>query len=448
MYPSAPSPSALTLTFSSPQKYVGFWWSAGSSGNTVRFYDTSNNLLATFTTTTINSILGASAPSPYPGTSTVTALDGSTYKKGYYFGRPAAHASLTPVANTSGNTESHAFLNLYASGSISFGKVEFTGSGFEFDNVAISANPGTPPGSLVFVESVLGKSVNFLPNGGTGSMPAQTEPTNTLTPLTSNTFTRAGYTFNGWHTTSSGSGGTSYTDGANYGFAADITLHAQWTANSLVVTYDSQGGSAIADGATTTGASIAASPGTPTRAGYTFNGWFAASTGGTALTFPYAHGRTANFTIYAQWTVVATTTTPPTTTSTTIVSTTTTTLSPDLSAPKKAVTGKSINIAARGFKAGETVTIRLGNTTQSAVADSSGRISLNIRLNSKSVGRTRVIALGETSGNRAASEISITTASALPATGSDLSERFGTAFVMLVMGGFLISMRRRLSRQG
>jgi uncharacterized repeat protein (TIGR02543 family)/LPXTG-motif cell wall-anchored protein len=182
--------------------------------------------------------------------------------------------------------------------------VEFTGSGFEFDNIAIATNPGSPPGSMVFVESVLGKSVNFLPNGGTGSMPAQTEPTNTLTPLTANTFTRAGYTFAGWHTTPSGSGGTSYANEADYGFAADITLHAQWTANSLVVTYDPQGGSAIADGSTTTGASIASSPGTPTRSGYTFDGWFAASTGGTALTFPYAHGRTADFILYAQWTAL------------------------------------------------------------------------------------------------------------------------------------------------
>ena len=80
---------------------------------------------------------------------------------------------------------------------------------------------------------------------------------------------------------------------------------ATWTANTLTITYDSQGGSSISNGSTTTGASISASPGTPTRSGYTFNGWFAASSGGSAISFPYAHGQTANFTLYAQWTVVS-----------------------------------------------------------------------------------------------------------------------------------------------
>jgi uncharacterized repeat protein (TIGR02543 family) len=70
----------------------------------------------------------------------------------------------------------------------------------------------------------------------------------------------------------------------------------------LTVTYDSQGGSAISSGSTTVGGSISASPGTPTRTGYTFNGWFVATSGGSQIVFPYTHGQTANFTLYAQWT--------------------------------------------------------------------------------------------------------------------------------------------------
>jgi len=69
------------------------------------------------------------------------------------------------------------------------------------------------------------------------------------------------------------------------------------------VTTDEQGGSAIANATTTTGASMN-SPGTPTRAGYAFAGWFTASSGGTAIGFPYAHGQTADFTLYAQWTLL------------------------------------------------------------------------------------------------------------------------------------------------
>ncbi|MGA1656275.1 MAG: glycine-rich domain-containing protein, partial [Ilumatobacteraceae bacterium] len=43
-------------------------------------------------------------------------------------------------------------------------------------------------------------------------------------------------------------------------------------------------------------------PGALTRSGYRFDGWFSASSGGTALSFPYTHGRTDDFTLYAQWT--------------------------------------------------------------------------------------------------------------------------------------------------
>ena len=72
--------------------------------------------------------------------------------------------------------------------------------------------------------------------------------------------------------------------------------------NALTVTTDEQGGSAINNVFTPNGGSISSSPGTPTRSGYTFNGWFTASSGGSALSFPYTHNQTADFTLYAQWT--------------------------------------------------------------------------------------------------------------------------------------------------
>jgi uncharacterized repeat protein (TIGR02543 family) len=112
--------------------------------------------------------------------------------------------------------------------------------------------------------------------------------------------TRAGYTFNGWFAASTG--GSAITFPYTHAQTADFTLYAQWTANTLAITYNSQSGSSISNGSTSTGGSIELSPGSPTRAGYTFNGWFAASTGGSAITFPYTHAQTANFTLYAQWT--------------------------------------------------------------------------------------------------------------------------------------------------
>jgi uncharacterized repeat protein (TIGR02543 family) len=117
-----------------------------------------------------------------------------------------------------------------------------------------------------------------------------------------NTFMRAGYVFAGWS-----DGSTTYPESATYPstgtISANVTLTATWTAATLTVTHDSQGGSTIVSGSTLTGATLS-SPGTPTRSGFTFAGWFTASSGGTAITFPFVHGQTTNFTLYAQWTAL------------------------------------------------------------------------------------------------------------------------------------------------
>ena len=145
--------------------------------------------------------------------------------------------------------------------------------------------------------------------------------------LTLPTPTRTGYTFDGWY---SDNGFTSLMGaaGASYSPASNLTAYAKWTANTFTVTYDEQGGSAVSDGSTATGGSIAASPGSPTRTGFTFDGWFTAPSGGTAISFPYSHGQTAGFTLYARWSPAAATTIapsmPPTPTTTTTTPTTTT----------------------------------------------------------------------------------------------------------------------------
>jgi uncharacterized repeat protein (TIGR02543 family) len=125
----------------------------------------------------------------------------------------------------------------------------------------------------------------------------------------SGTLERTGYSFAGWNTLANGSGTTYAAGSGTLTTSLDITLYGKWTANSLTVTYDSQLGSAITAGSTTTGGSISASPGTPSRTGYEFTGWFTASTGGTQISFPYAHGQTSSFTLYAQWSANALTVT-------------------------------------------------------------------------------------------------------------------------------------------
>ena len=65
------------------------------------------------------------------------------------------------------------------------------------------------------------KTVTFAANGGVGTMSNQSACS--ITNLTTNTFTRTGYTFSGWNTAADGSG-TAYSNGANYNFLSDITL--------------------------------------------------------------------------------------------------------------------------------------------------------------------------------------------------------------------------------
>jgi uncharacterized repeat protein (TIGR02543 family) len=149
-------------------------------------------------------------------------------------------------------------------------------------------------------------TVTYNSQGGSavtsGSVAADAKISTAPTPPT-----RAGYTFSGWSTTSSGSV-VSFTGGYTHGQTASFTLYAIWLANSLTITYDSQGGSAVTSGSVNTGANISVAPTAPTRAGYTFSAWSAAD-GGTAITFPYAHGQTANFTLFALWTANALTVT-------------------------------------------------------------------------------------------------------------------------------------------
>jgi len=84
------------------------------------------------------------------------------------------------------------------------------------------------------VGSATTATITFNANGGTGTMAPETE--SVATALSLNTFSRTGYTFNDWNTTSNGSG-TSYENGATYAFATSVTLYAQWTAMSPTGTF-------------------------------------------------------------------------------------------------------------------------------------------------------------------------------------------------------------------
>ena len=83
-----------------------------------------------------------------------------------------------------------------------------------------------------------------------------------------------------------------------------VTLYAPWSANATdTVTFNAEGGSAVASQSGLQGTTITL-PAAPTLAGDTFNGWFVAPTGGSALTSPYTLA--GSVTLYAQWSANAT----------------------------------------------------------------------------------------------------------------------------------------------
>ncbi len=105
------------------------------------------------------------------------------------------------------------------------------------------------------------RTVTFNANGGTGTMTPQVA--NVSTALTTNTFMREGYTFSGWNTLANGTG-TNYADGAIYSFTSNITLYAKWTVNSYTITFNSNGGSAVAAITQPFGSAVSA-PTAPTK---------------------------------------------------------------------------------------------------------------------------------------------------------------------------------------
>ena len=107
--------------------------------------------------------------------------------------------------------------------------------------------------------------------------------------------TRAGYTFNGWFTAQTG--GTKF--GASFSPSdGDVVVHAQW-APTYNVTFEEHGGTTVPDATFVSGGTVTLPP-APTRAGYTFNGWFTAQTGGTKFGASFSPSD-GDVVVHAQW---------------------------------------------------------------------------------------------------------------------------------------------------
>lgn len=135
------SSAPVTLNLTTPARYFGFAFQAGDTNNGLTFYS-GTTLIGRFSTATILSLLGST---------TVKAVNGTTYQSSQYKGKPN-----TTNVNTG---EAYSFVNFFANGG-TFDRVVFdnsntTGTGFESDNHTVSSAAQTPQGDFVVVGSVV-----------------------------------------------------------------------------------------------------------------------------------------------------------------------------------------------------------------------------------------------------------------------------------------------------
>jgi len=142
-------------------------------------------------------------------------------------------------------------------------------------------------------------TVKFDANGGECTVTEKTDiPHGSTIGIAEPTPTYEHFTFDGWY-----DGDTKW-NFATSTVTKDLTLKAKWTPiTAYTVSFDTQGGSAIAAQKVYDGEHPTA-PGTPTKTGHTFKGWFEAATGGEAITDWTTQTISANKTYYAQWTPI------------------------------------------------------------------------------------------------------------------------------------------------
>ena len=141
--------------------------------------------------------------------------------------------------------------------------------------------------------------VNLNVNGGSGGTWSGSPPDWSTTDLSIQSYLHAG-----WNDISVELTDVGGLAGINYAFTIKTYSNSPITLSTpgqiYTVTYDAQGGTVSrAIDTATAGSAISAFP-TPTRSGYTFDGWFTSSSGGSLVTAPLTPN--ANQTLYAHWT--------------------------------------------------------------------------------------------------------------------------------------------------
>lgn len=246
----------------------------------------------------------------------ITALVGAGVINGYEDGTFAPAASITraevvkildgitdaaaaDVTNTNPNTSS------VSTNTVGLGYLGGSGSSSVVSGGGSSTSGGTT-----------GYTVSFYPNGGTFGTSASAKTVsvtrNSVIGGNAPTPVRDGYIFDGWYTSQTAANQliSSYKWDLNTrSVTQSISLYAGWyQEGSSVVTFVLNGGTVSEDAELTQvveNNSVAAEPSfVPTRANYTFAGWYTTNGGSTKFNFAATPIKT-NTVVYAGWTVDA-----------------------------------------------------------------------------------------------------------------------------------------------
>ncbi len=198
-----------------------------------------------------------------------------------------------------------------------------TKTGFTFLNWNTAANgtgttilPGSsylPPSNITLfaIYSANTYAVSFDANVGsgvaaTGTMANMSIVAGTAKALTTNSFSRVGYVFDGWNTAADGSG-TNYTNSQSVTLFGSTTLYAKWL---VILSYNGNG---FASGTVPTavnmiaGSTRATATSNITRSGFTFAGWnTAANRSGTSYAVGESITVTVPTTLFAMWNLTIT----------------------------------------------------------------------------------------------------------------------------------------------
>lgn len=111
---------------------------------------------------------------------------------------------------------------------------------------------------------------------------------------------RKGYTFKGWYTKKSG--GNKVSSGTKMA-AANMTVYAQWRANTYTVNFDPNGGTCKTKAKTVTYGKAYGKLPKVSRKGYTFQGWYTKKSGGKKITAETKVTVVSKQRLYAHWKV-------------------------------------------------------------------------------------------------------------------------------------------------